>query len=97
LGFSVFDPFTSSGRHFYTFVLEGWNFETKNVSHVALREYNQNFILASSSRLMEILFVSKRNDHPVPSSVKIGFYIVGSEIARTQSIIQSQKKAQFFA
>jgi hypothetical protein len=32
---------------------------------MAFRQYNQNFILASSSRLMDILFMSKRNDHPV--------------------------------
>jgi hypothetical protein len=32
---------------------------------MAFREYNQNLILASSSRLMEILFISKLNDHPV--------------------------------
>jgi hypothetical protein len=32
---------------------------------MTFREYNQNFIMASSSRLMEILFVSKQIDHPV--------------------------------
>jgi hypothetical protein len=32
---------------------------------MAFRKYHQNFILASSSRLMEICFISKLNNHPV--------------------------------
>jgi hypothetical protein len=32
---------------------------------MASRKYNQNFTLASSSRLVEILFISKLNDHAV--------------------------------
>jgi poly(3-hydroxyalkanoate) synthetase len=47
------------------FELESWNFDTKNIRHMAFRKYYQNFILASSSIAMGILFMSKRNDHPV--------------------------------
>jgi hypothetical protein len=32
---------------------------------MGFRKYNQNFILARNSRLVEILFISKLNDHPV--------------------------------